>query len=260
MGTGFDEAELARVMTLLKPLATDRCPFVNTPARKERPHWVRPTLVAQVKFGEWTSDGILRHPVYLGMRDDKKARDVHRERPAAGGPADDLTAQLDAIERSRKDGHLVLPGGDRLHVTNLHKVFWPGPKLTKGDLLRYYAQAAPFILPVVAERPLVMKRLPNGVSAPYFYQHRAPNEVPDGVRAETLPDDDVPSRLVGGSLKTLLYMAQLAAISQDPWFSRVGDSDHAVEAAIDLDPMPGVTFAGCSTWRAGCATSSRRSA
>jgi bifunctional non-homologous end joining protein LigD len=257
VGTGFDEAELARVMTLLKPLATDRCPFVNTPAKKEPPHWVKPVLVAQVKFGEWTSDGILRHPVYLGMRDDKKARDVHRERaaaaprarkttssPAGGGPADDLTAQLDAIERSRKEGHLVLPGGDRLHVTNLHKVFWPGPKLTKGDLLRYYAQVAPVILPVVDERPLVMKRSPNGVTAPYFYQHRAPDEVPDGVRAETLPDDDVPSRLVGGSLKTLLYMAQLAAISQDPWFSRVGDSEHAVEAAIDLDPMPGVTFAG----------------
>ena len=80
-------------------------------------------------------------------------------------------------------------------------------------------RVAPLILPVVDDRPLVMKRLPNGVDGQAFYQQRAPEPVPPGVRVETLPDDDVPARLVGGSLKTLLYMAQLASISQDPWFS-----------------------------------------
>ncbi len=263
VGTGFDEAELARVMKKLKALAVDRCPFTATPPKNERPHWVKPALVAQVRFGEWTSDGILRHPVYLGLRDDKKARDVHREEPAtlptrvplarparartrtarAEGEGGDLVDQLTTLERARKNGYVALPDGDRLHVTNLHKVFWPGVKLTKGDLLRYYVQVAPAILPAVADRPLVMKRSPNGVAAPFFYQHRAPDDVPEGVRRATLEDDDVPSRLVGGNLKTLLYMAQLAAISQDPWFSRVDDSDRAVEAAIDLDPMPGVSFA-----------------
>src|SRR5207248_4840949 len=78
-GTGFDEKELARVMKLLKPLETKQCPFKNCPKTNERPHWVRPELVAQIKFTEWTADGKLRHPVYLGLRDDKKPTEVYRE-------------------------------------------------------------------------------------------------------------------------------------------------------------------------------------
>ena len=88
-----------------------------------------------------------------------------------------------------------------------------------------------------------MKRLPNGVEGPSFYQHRAPEPVPSGVRIETLPIDDVPARLIGGSLKTLLYMAQLASISMDPFFSKVDSLDDADQVAIDLDPQPGATFA-----------------
>jgi bifunctional non-homologous end joining protein LigD len=126
---------------------------------------------------------------------------------------------------------------------NLHKVFWPGPKFTKGDLMRYYLEVAPYILPVLEDRPLVMKRFPNGVRGKAFYQQRAPEPVPEGVRVETLPDDtEVPSRLIGGSLITLAYMTQLAAISQDPWFSRVQSPDTPDFVAVDLDPMPGVTF------------------
>ncbi len=150
--------------------------------------------------------------------------------------------QLDLLEKAKKDGRIALPDGDTLDVTNLAKVFWPDGKRTKGDLLRYYARIAPLILPVVDNRPLVMKRLPNGVEGKTFYQHRAPEPVPPGVRIETLPDDDVPARLIGGSLKTLLYMAQLASISMDPWFSTMDALDSADQVAIDLDPQPGATF------------------
>jgi bifunctional non-homologous end joining protein LigD len=95
----------------------------------------------------------------------------------------------------------------------------------------------------VADRPLVMKRFPNGVGGKAFYQQRAPDDVPPGVRVEVLPGDaEVPSRLVGGSLTTLAYMTQLAVVSQDPWFSRVGSLESADHVALDLDPMPGVTF------------------
>ena len=121
-------------------------------------------------------------------------------------------------------------------------MFWPEIGKTKGDLLRHYARVAPLILPVIKDRPLVMKRLPNGVTGKAFYQHRAPEPVPPGIRAETLPDDDVPARLVGGSLKTLLYMAQIASISMDPFFSTMQALDYADQVAIDLDPQPGATF------------------
>jgi len=280
-GTGFNERELARVMKLLKPLETKTCPFVNVPKSNERPHWVRPELVAQIKFTEWTADAKLRHPVYLGLRDDKKPTDVRREekpevrgssfdvrRPARRTPSaarrtpkdtrrtrndtgrapnDErpttaLLDQLSALEDAKRDGTLTLPDGEQLAVTNLSKVFWPKEKLTKGDLFRYYAQIAPAILPVLADRPLVMKRFPNGVAAPPFYQHRAP-DVPPGVRSEIVSVVAQRPQIVGGALKTLMYTTQLAAISQDPWFSRVAHPEFADWAALDLDPPAGVPFA-----------------
>jgi bifunctional non-homologous end joining protein LigD len=152
-------------------------------------------------------------------------------------------ADLSALEARGGDGTIGLPGGSRLAFGNLDKVFWPEQRITKGELLRYYVSVARFILPAVADRPLVMKRFPNGIHGKAFYQQRAPEDVPAGVRVETVPTDTgVPARLVGGSLATLLYMTQLGAISQDPWFSRVASPEMADHVALDLDPMPGTTF------------------
>jgi bifunctional non-homologous end joining protein LigD len=283
-GTGFNQAELERVWKLLKAREITKSPF-STPLKTNEPaHWVRPELVAQVRFTEWTADGKLRHPVYLGLRDDKRPEDVRREgpipatgartdmktsaRPKRGGPSkknpaaakkpggvDDgsvagVVEQLRALEEARRDGTIELPGGLRLGVTNLAKTFWPASKLTKGDLLRYYAGVSPLILPAVGDRPLVMKRFPNGVTGPAFYQQRSRQEKPPaGVRIEVLPDELDPiseadaRRFVGGSLITLLYMTQIAAISQDPWFSRVQSPLDADYVAIDLDPGEGTPFA-----------------
>jgi bifunctional non-homologous end joining protein LigD len=314
VGTGFDEKELARVMAMLEPLQSRTSPFTPSPKSSDRLHWVRPELVAQIKFTEWTDDQHLRHPVYLGLRDDKRPREVVREQstrlhgsatrrlpatadaespaptrrpatrhrttaassarrspqhaqPAPAAPVKrtqstqrrsravrasvpdfhplegtaDVLDQLNALERAKKDGTLRLPDGHTLAVTNLHKVFWPASKLTKGDLFRYYAQVASVILPVLADRPLVMKRFPNGVNAPPFYQHRAP-DVPSGVRIEHVESAEQRSQLIGGDLKTLLYTCQLAAISQDPWFSRLQTPGEPDQVAIDLDPSDGVSF------------------
>jgi bifunctional non-homologous end joining protein LigD len=257
VGTGFSHDELERVWRLLEPLRTDACPFDGRPKPLGVPRWVAPVLVAQVRYAEMTDEGRLRHPVYLGLRDDKAATEVRKgsatkktrpvKRTAPRNKVDlsqydGLIEQLNDLEQRRKDGRIALPDGDTLEVTNLGKVFWPEGRKTKGDLIRYYARVAPLILPVVDNRPLVMKRMPNGVASPFFYQHRAPEQPPKGVRLETLPDDDVPARLIGGSLKTLLYMAQLASISMDPWFSTMDDLHAASEVAIDLDPQPGATF------------------
>ncbi|MEQ1868731.1 MAG: DNA ligase D [Vicinamibacterales bacterium] len=258
VGTGFDQRELAKVMALLKPLETAEPPFSDVPATHERAHWVTPTLVAQVRFSEWTSDGVLRHPVYLGLRDDTNAAAVRREQttpatrsasgrhaaPTASPAGDTLEAivqQLADLEKRRKDGLLELPGGERLKVTNLHKVFWPELKLTKGDLFRYYVRVSPFILPVVADRALVMKRFPNGVAEKPFYQHNV-EQAPQGVHLEAVESDDGREQIIGGTLLTLLYTAQLASISQDPWFSRCASLDSIDFIALDLDPADGVSF------------------
>jgi bifunctional non-homologous end joining protein LigD len=259
-GTGFDQKELGRVSALLKTRAQKQSPFSGPIKTNEPPHWVRPDLVAQIKFTEWTDDRKLRHPVYLGLRDDKPATDVRRERPVApasktsAGPAfkpvlpnaandpaaDSILDQLNALEAAKKDGVVILPDGERVKVTNLAKPFWPASAaspqrsgkpapITKGELMRYYVEVAPLILPCVKDRPLVMKRFPNGVEKAAFYQHKVAE------RGQT--------QFVGGSLKTLLEMTQLAAISQDPWFSRAQAPHEADQAAIDLDPGEGATFA-----------------
>lgn len=288
-GTGFDQKELARVSKLLKAREVADSPFAERIKTNEPAHWTKPDLVAQIRFTEWTADDKLRHPVYLGLRDDKSAAEVVREerraasraasprpvavsRPVVGSAPrppvaaafrrEDLASvitRLRALEDARQDGELTLPNGDRLPVTNLAKIFWPGAStrpqrgesaITKGDLLRYYVEVSPYLLPAVADRPLVMKRFPNGVHGKAFYQQRAREERPPaGVRIETLDDSVDPigepgaKRLVGGSLTTLLYMAQIAAISQDPWFSRVQSPMDADHVAIDLDPTDHATFA-----------------
>ena len=263
-GAGFSDAELGRVWKRLHALKTRTCPFSIIPRTNERAHWVKPALVAEVKFTEWTADRKLRHPTYLGLRDDIAPASVRKEpdtlargaresaarreqravrpahvevRPLAAerepkgavsrAAVTKLLDQLDAIEQGPGGGVLQLPGGDRLEISNLGKIFWPKLKLTKGDLFRHYVRVASVILPVLDDRPLVMKRYPNGVAGKPFYQHRAPDKLPPGVRVEVVASDtESRAHLIGGSLVTLLYCAQLAAISEDPWFSRVGLAGH----------------------------------
>ncbi|MBA3639915.1 MAG: DNA ligase D [Acidobacteria bacterium] len=269
-GTGFNQKELARVSALLEAREITTSPFSARFKTNEPAHWTKPELVAQIRFTEGTDDGKLRHPVYLGLRDDKKAKDVVKEAPAKAPAAratrrrqvprsasrgadisldNPVVVQLRALEDARRDGSIELPHGLRLAVTNLAKPFWPALKLTKGDLFRYYATVAPYMLPAVQDRPLVMKRFPNGVDGKAFYQQRSRQEnPPPGVRIETIDDEIDPigepdaQRLIGGSLITLLYMTQMAAISQDPWSSRVQAPLEADYVAIDLDPGEGTTF------------------
>ncbi|MBA2354448.1 MAG: DNA ligase D [Acidobacteria bacterium] len=251
VGTGFSDATLDDLRQRLTPLVTATSPFVDPP-RLRGAQWVEPRLMCEVQFTEWTPDGHLRHPVFLGLRHDVGTEAGDAPAPPAAAPQDGalqrpdldaLVATLQRLEDSGRDGTLTLSDGT-LEVSNLRKIFWPASGLTKGDLLRYYARISPWILPVLRDRPLVMKRYPNGVMGKAFYQQRAPDTVPPGARVElTDEDEDGPlPRLVGGSLLTLLYVAQLGAISLDPWFSRVGSPATADFVAIDLDPMPGVPF------------------
>ena len=291
-GGGFTTDGLVEMYRKLKPLETDKSPFQEIPKTNEKAHWLKPKVVVEVKFNQWTGDGKLRQPIYLGTRDDKKASEVGREgtsmqkksatgrKPAGGSPGGNVTkskarqrvyaqrtleeddkpaatrvkkasaksrdsvlAQLDELETSKKSGTITIAPGVTLDVTNLGKIFFPKEKLTKGDLMRYYVNVAPFILPVMADRPLVLKRFPNGVTSPAFFQQNA-GETPDVVRTETIHTQGGSTnlRVVGGDLATLLYTVQLGAVSVDPWHARVQSLDHADYSIIDLDPGPRATF------------------
>ena len=256
VGSGFGEAELDRIWTRLE--LASAAPFGAGPAPPAGAHWARPALAIEVKFTEWTREGRLRHPTYLGLRNDVDPRRVRREPDATEGnlgsvsgvahpaaaPYHELIAQLDAIEATGGTGTLRLPDGTRLRVGHLRKVFWPPGSITKGDLFRHYLRVAPVLLPVLADRPLVMRRHPNGIEGKAFYQHRAPAPAPAGVRVET-PDADTNPRphLIGGALATLLYCTQLAAISQDPWLSRLSSEEAPDHVVLDLDPPDDLPFA-----------------
>ena len=272
-GGGFTREGLRRMYDRLRPLEQRACPFDPVPRTNEVAHWVRPEVVVEVKFNEWTADGKLRQPIFLGVRDDKSPREVGRERDSVqhrtirragrqaaatgnrkpprrrskGAPAasSSIVKQLDAIERRGGDGTLDFPDGASLAVTSLDKVFFPAEGYTKGDVMRHYARVADAILPWLQDRPLVLKRFPNGFRGQSFFQQNAGDNVPDGVRTGLVSVErgGEQPRFIGGDLITLLYTVQLGCISVDPWHSRLGSLDEADYTILDLDPGPKATFA-----------------
>lgn len=164
------------------------------------------------------------------------------KRPATA--AGSVAAQLEEIEAADGDGTVALGRRVTLSVSSLDKVFFPRERFTKGDVMRYYAEVEGAILPIMRDRPLVLKRYPDGIDGQSFYQQKAPDRVPDGVRAETIRNErgERQRRLIGGDLITLLYTVQLGAISVDPWHSRVPNLEEADFTILDLDPGPKAPF------------------
>ena len=191
--------------------------------------WVEPRLVAEIEFGEWTRDGRLRHPRYLGLRDDKPAREVRRERPAE-----------DVVRKGKRE----------LRLSNLDKVFWPDEGITKGDLVDYYRQVAPVLVPHLRNRPFTMRRYPDGIDGKAFFQKDAPvahaRLDPDLPRARLAARAEKAKREVAFPLVNdelaLLWMANMGCIDMNPWYSRVDRPDRPDFVLFDLDPTPEVPW------------------
>lgn len=151
-----------------------------------------------------------------------------------------ITQQLRAIEDAGGDGTLRFGRGRELRVSSLDKLFFPKDGFTKGDVMRYYADVSPLMLPLVKDRALSLKRFPDGVDGKSFFQQKAPRDAPAAVRVETLAseDGDAQERLVAGDLATLLYTVQLGAIEVNPWHARAQSLHVADYFIIDLDPGP----------------------
>ena len=163
-------------------------------------------------------------------------------------PAEDFAgvmAQLRALERGDGEGELAFGRGATLHVSSLSKPYFPKAGITKGALMRYYTRVAPYLLPQIEGRALVLKRYPDGVAGPMFFQQNAGDHVPDVVRVATLDTVELGEkpRIIGGDLATLLYTVQLGTIEVHPWLSRVEDIDAPDRCLIDLDPGDDVPFA-----------------
>ena len=234
VGTGFDDAEIDRLLRKLGPLRRDTSSLAEVPkmprVKKSDVVWTEPTLVAEVRFAEWTHDSRLRAPVYQGLREDKEASDVQRERP----PIPDE----------------VRKGKRMLKVSNLDKLFWPEEGITKGDLLAYYRDVTPALLPHLRDRPFTMKRYPDGWNGKFFFQKDAPKHMPDWIptaRFEASTRDRPPKRrlidfpLVNDEL-ALLWVVNMGCIDMNTWYSRVDKPSRPDWVLFDLDPSPDVGF------------------
>lgn len=267
VGTGFNEKLQKDMMKKFKPLKIKSSPFstvpnVNEPSRfrPNPPHaevfWLKPDLVCEVSFAEFTSDGVLRHPSFEGLREDKSPKDVHAERAKpiasiAPKPTPGKIALHPASPRERRT--LLNPtdqtqvrsvSGHELKFNNLAKVFWPKEGYTKRDLLNYYYQAAPYILPYLKDRPQSLNRFPNGIEGKSFYQKDVTATAPPWVKQfpyHTSTGEDK-NFLVVEDEASLLWMANLGAIEMNPWNSTIQKPDNPTWCIIDLDPTEQNSF------------------
>jgi bifunctional non-homologous end joining protein LigD len=262
IGTGFNEKTQKEMLRLFKPLITKSPPFeylpdINKPSRfrpdppNAKATWLKPDLVCEVSFAEMTRDGVMRHPSFEGMRVDKKANTVIMEKA--------IPVKEKATEKIRKQMNVVAPGkkvrktllndteetqvkkinGHELRFTNLSKLYWPKEKISKRDLLNYYYQVAPYILPYLKDRPQSMNRHPNGITGESFYFKDITGKAPDWLETflyHSKADDRDRKYLVAKDEASLLYMASLGCIEMNPWHSRVEKEDYPDWCIIDLDP------------------------
>ena len=313
VGGGFDERTLAELYKLMRPLIVKSPPFSGPPPHaNEKPTWVKPKLLVEVKFSEWTRDGVMRQPVFLGLRDDVDARAVRRELPgdtarktsrakatagAAAQPAvkaakprasvakktstraarstvaapskaavtdvpdtalsraaariagelgtkirGATASELKALDRIAKEGNWEI-GGRVVHLTNLDKVLFPEDKYTKRDLIRYYVQAAPVMIPHYKDRPLSMNPHPDGIHGKSYWVKDKPAYAPDWIPTFRYQDQkSLKDWILIEEVATLAWLANHAVIDMHPWYSRFDKPEYPDWSVVDLDPAEGATF------------------
>lgn len=264
IGTGFSDRLQKELMAKMKKLQSKKCPFtvepdVNKPSRfrpnppKASVTWVKPQLVCEVSYAEITEDGVMRHPSFEGLREDKKAKDVVKEIPVEikerRVPKKNYTKPVTSKGRQTllnpKDETQVRSiNGHELKFSNLSKIYWPKEKYTKRHMLNYYYQVAPYILPYLKDRPQSLNRYPNGINGKSFYQKDITGKAPDWIRMEpyTTSEGENKNFLVPEDESSILYMANLGAIEMNPWNSTIYKPDHPDWCLIDLDPTEKNSF------------------
>ena len=242
VGSGFDDATVADAKRRLEPLRRETCPFAEKPELHSPTVWIEPKVVVEAKFQNWTDDGFLRAPVFLRFRDDIEPKEVRRERPKAKKDDDsEIGAILRQLESAKSSLTLAI-GKHQIKLTHLERVYWPADPalkqaaLTKRDLLRYFVQVSPSMLPHLADRPLTMIRMPDGIHGQRFYQKHWHQEKPafaDTITVFSDHKDESHEYLVCNNLPTLLWLAQSGTLEFHVWHSRAKVSPDCVSKSTD---------------------------
>jgi bifunctional non-homologous end joining protein LigD len=272
IGTGFTQKLQKEMMSRFKPLVIKKCPFtfepdINKPSRF-RPNppvakatWLKPKLICEVSYAEMTNDGVMRHPSFEGMREDKNAKEVvienekHVEdvvissaplkktrvssllKPSTNKERKTLLNPKDKSQTRKINGHDIT-------FNNLNKIYYPKKQVTKRDVVNYYYLVAPFMLPYMKERPQTLIRYPNGIDGKCFYQKDVTGKVPAWTKQFPYSSDRGGDRnfLVCTNEASLLLIASLGGIEMHPWSSRIQKPNHPDWCIIDLDPSDTTTF------------------
>jgi bifunctional non-homologous end joining protein LigD len=264
VGTGFTTKVQEEILKKLKPLETKECPFEEVPEYNKpsrfRPNppqakvtWVKPTLVAEISYRTLSSDGSFRHPSFKGLREDKSVNEIVREEPLPAPVLEEKESKIlkdkgltEAGKKERKS--LLNPkdetqvrnvDGHELKFPNLSKVYWPDEGYTKRDMLNYYYQAAPYMLPYYKDRPQTLNRFPNGIKGKSFYQKDVTGKVPEWIEKYQYyseADQREKNFMVCTDEASLLYIAALGCIEMNAWSSRKHSPDNPDWCIIDLDP------------------------
>lgn len=251
-GTGFDQAGLKELWNKMQPLVTDKSPFeskvkVNMPVT-----WIKPKLVCEIAFTEITNDGLLRHPVYQGLRIDKTTKEVKKQneeptpvKQVRGKKSDIVTVAEEENKDTGANDKEVTIDKHTLELSNLNKVYWPDEGYTKGDLLDYYEKIAKYILPYVKNRPMSLKRNPNGIADDGFFQKDAGGQAPDWIKKIDVFSESNSKTihyLMCNDKASLLYIANLGCIEMNPWNSATPKIENPTYMVIDIDPADKNTF------------------
>lgn len=235
-GGGFTDELLAEIKQKLKPLITPRSPFKKKPKTNAPPTWVEPKLICEVKFSDWTEEGMMRQPIFLGLREDKSPQQVRREKAI---PSTQALNRIKLISRETKK-ETVNIGGHEVTLSNPRKVFWPEEAITKGDLVQYYRVMAPYLLPHLRDRPLSLNRFPNGIQGKSFFQKDV-DDAPDWVRRVPVPSDSASEGsidyVIADSEAALAWLANLGTVELNPWNARIDTPEQPDYLVLDLDPL-----------------------
>ncbi len=231
VGTGFSSELLASLKKKMKPFETRESPFKSKVPLNGKVTWLKPELVADIAYTEVTRDKIFRHPVFLRLREEKKTKDVNEE----------IVEEITEVKRSET----MKVGKFEVNITNRHKVFWPDEGYTKGDVVDYYDRMSAYILPHLKDRPLSLKRNPNGIRDEGFFHKDAGENAPvfvDVFKVESGSSNKIIDYIVGNNKATLLYLTNLGCIEINPWNSTTKKPDNPTWMVIDIDPSSKNTF------------------
>ncbi len=253
VGSGFDERTLKELLATLRERESPRSPFAALPRVNQPAHWCLPELVCEVQYAELTRDGTLRHPSYRGLRpdidplsctgDERRETTKNALREAAKAATESGDGELGA--KGPRVPAVLSVDGHTIRLTNLEKVIFPEDGYTKADLIRYYTEVSPYLVPMIKDRPLTLKLFPDGIAAQHFYQKDKPDFTPKWIHTwvdRSAQREGGIEYILGNDLATLVWLANYTAIEIHPWLARVDDPEHPDLAIIDLDPSAGATW------------------